>query len=100
MVSQTRRRASRITYEILKKVDEKGESTKFDIWTVVTSEAQFRHWIEDFMLKDGIIKERREGRHYYYTMTDLGREVFNVLKKQNLFNVLMRVSGKTLRSYE
>ena len=49
-LSFQRRGASQITFLILDKVNEKGETNKYELYKILTSEAQFRHWIEDYMI--------------------------------------------------
>ena len=98
-MSHPRRTASQIAFDILNTVDEKGEATKWDILKIVGNTQQFRHWIEDFLLPNKVLKERTEGdaRTYYYSLTERGRLFYNLLKNGNLIDLMLAVSGKRLR---
>jgi predicted transcriptional regulator len=100
ILSVSRRRAAEITYKILNDVSEKGESTKWDLIKIVGNEQQFNHYITDFILKKECLKERTEGRNYFYSLTQRGRELHSVLKKDYLFKMVVQISGSRLRSEE
>jgi len=67
-----RRTPDTIALELLDCVAEKGEATKWDLIKVLGNDAQFRKWIDGFFLPEGVLAERREGRYYFYTMTERG----------------------------
>lgn len=92
-----RRSPDTIALELLDCVAEKGEATKWDLIRVLGNDAQFRKWIDDFLLPEGVLTERREGRNYFYTMTDRGRLFHRLLKSGNVIKLFSRVSGKRLR---
>ena len=58
---------------------------------------QFRKWIEEFFLPEGVLEERREGRNYFYTMTERGNLFHRLLRSGNLIKLFNRVSGGRLR---
>jgi len=92
-----RRSPDTIALELLDCVAEKGEATKWDLVKVLGNDAQFRKWIDGFLLPEGVLTERREDRHYVYTMTDRGRLFHRLLKSGNVIKLFSRVSGKRLR---
>ena len=99
-MSHPRRRASRIAFDILQTVAEKGEATKWDLIRVVGNTQQFRHWIEDFLIPKKVLKERiedEERRYYYYSLTELGKLFLDLLKSGNMIELIKAVSGKRLR---
>ncbi len=92
-----RRTPDTIALELLNAVEERGEATKWDLIKVLGNEAQFKTWIEDFLLPERVLAERREGRNYFYTMTERGELLHRLLKSGNLIKVFRRVSGRRLR---
>ena len=92
-----RRTPDAIALELLDCVAEKGEATKWDLVKVLGNDAQFRKWIDGFFLPEGVLKERREGRNYFYTMTERGELFHRLLKSGNVIKLFSRVSGRRLR---
>ena len=92
-----RRTPDTIALQLLECVEEGGEATKWDLIKVLGNEAQFKAWIEDFLLPEKVLVERRRGRHYYYTMTERGELFHRLLKSGNMIKVFRRVSGRRLR---
>lgn len=92
-----RRTPDTIALELLNAVEERGEATKWDLIKVLGNEAQFKIWIEDFLLPERVLQERREGRNYFYTMTERGMLLHRLLRSGNLIKIFRRVSGRRLR---
>jgi len=92
-----RRTPDAIALQLLVCVEERGEATKWDLIKVLGNEAQFKTWIEDFLLPEKVLVERREGRNYFYTMTERGKLLHRLLKSGNLIKIFRRVSGRRLR---
>jgi hypothetical protein len=92
-----RRTPDTIALQLLECVEERGEATKWDLIKVLGNEAQFKIWIEDFLLPEKVLEERREGRHYFYSMTGRGELLHRLLKSGNLIKVFRRVSGRRLK---
>ena len=92
-----RRTPDTIALELLDAVEERGEATKWDLIKVLGNEAQFKIWIEDFLLPEKVLQERREGRNYFYTMTERGELLHRLLRSGNLIKIFRRVSGRRLR---
>jgi predicted transcriptional regulator len=92
-----RRTPDTIALELLDCVAEKGEASKWDLIKVLGNDAQFRKWIDGFLLPEGVLKERREGRNYFYTMTERGELFHSLLKSGNLIKLFNRVGGRRLR---
>ena len=92
-----RRTPDTIALELLNTIEERGEATKWDLIKVLGNEAQFKIWIEDFLLPERVLAERREDRNYFYTMTERGELLHRLLKSGNLIKVFRRVSGRRLR---
>jgi len=93
----TRRTPDTIALELLDCVAEKGEASKWDLVKVLGNDAQFRKWINGFFLPEGVLTERREGRNYFYTMTDRGELFHRLLRSGNVIKLFSRVSGRRLR---
>ena len=92
-----RRSPDTIALELLNTVEEKGEATKWDLIKVLGNETQFRIWIEDFFLPEGVLVERREGRHYFYEKTERGELFHTLLKRGNIIKLFTRISGRRLK---
>ena len=92
-----RRTPDVIALELLDTIDERGEATKWNLVKVLGNDAQFKKWVEDFMLPEKVLSERREGRNYYYTKTERGEQFHRLLRSGNLIRLFNRVSGRRLR---
>lgn len=92
-----RRSPDTIALEILNCVEQKGEASKWDLIKVLGNESQFKTWVEDFFLPEGVLSERREGRHYYYTKTRRGEVFHSLLRSGSMIKLFRRVSGRRLR---
>ena len=93
----SRRSPDTIALELLNCIEEKGEATKWDLIKVLGNETQFRIWIEEFFLREKVLFERREGRHYYYRKTERGELFHRLMKSGNLIKLFSSVSGRRLR---
>jgi len=92
-----RRTPDVIALELLDTVEMRGEATKWDLIKVLGNDAQFKKWVEDFMLPEKVLTERRDGRNYYYTKTERGEQFHRLLRSGNLIKLFNRVSGRRLR---
>ena len=92
-----RRSPDTIAYELLDTVAENGEVTKWDLIKVLGNDTQFRIWVEDFLLPEEVLSERREGRNYFYTLTERGKLFHRLLKSGNMIKLFNRVSGRRLK---
>jgi hypothetical protein len=99
-MSFPRRTPRRIALELLDCIEQKdGTATKWDLIKILGNEAQFNHWITDFLMKDRFIEERIVSRHYFYKKTENGNLFHRLLQKGEVIDALLRVSGKRLRRY-
>ncbi len=92
-----RRKPSEIALEILDCIEEKGESTKWDLIKILGTSSQFTHWIEDFLIKEKFVKERKEGNNYFYSKTRLGEQFHELLSNGKFMRAFLQLSGKRLR---
>ncbi|MCW4055134.1 MAG: hypothetical protein NWE84_09515 [Candidatus Bathyarchaeota archaeon] len=92
-----RRSPSEIALEILDCIEEKGEATKWDLLKILGTGWQFHHWIEEFLLKERFVEERKEANHYFYRKTDAGNQFHKLLRNGKMMRALMHMSGKRLR---
>jgi hypothetical protein len=83
--------------ELLNRIEEKGEATKWDLIKILGNETQFRIWIEEFFLREKVLLERREEGHYYYKKTERGELFHRLLKSGNLVRLFSSVCGRRLR---
>jgi len=93
----TRRSPDTIALELLDTVEEKGEASKWDLIKVLGNDTQFRIWVEEFLLPEKVLSERRKGRNYYYTLTERGHLLYRLLKSGNMIRIFNRVSGRRLK---
>jgi predicted transcriptional regulator len=96
-VPKNQRRPSQITLELLDVIDRKGEATKWDLLKVLGTNWQFHHWVEEFLLKEKLIIERKEKNHYFYSKTDLGVQLHELLRNGKILKTFLKISGKRLR---
>lgn len=98
-MSFPRRDPSRIALELLGCINQKeGRATKWDLIKILGNEAQFNHWVKDFLIKDKFVEEITESRNYFYRKTESGDLFYKLLKNGEIIDALLRVSGKRLRS--
>jgi predicted transcriptional regulator len=91
-----RRSPAVIALEVLDCVGS-GETSKWDLIKVLGNEAQFRVWVEEFLLPEGVLVERRDGQRYFYRRTERGELLHGLLRSGNMLRILHRVSGRKLR---
>lgn len=97
-MSFPRRRPNRIALDLLDCIDEKeGKASKWDLIKVVGTESQFHYWIEEFLLREGFIKEQQESNHYFYRKTETGGLLHRLPKNGKILQALSKVSGRRLR---
>lgn len=92
-----RRAPNEIALELLDSIEEKTEASKWDLIKILGNDTQFRIWIDEFLLPEKVIIERRDGRNYYYTLTERGRLLHRLLKSGNMIRIFNRVSGRRLK---
>ena len=92
-----RRTPDTIALQLLDTVASRGEATKWDLIKVLGNESQFKIWIDDFFLPEKVLTERRDGRNYFFTMTERGELFHRLLKNGNLIKIFSRVSGRRLK---
>ena len=93
----TRRSPDEIALDLLDAIEEETEATKWDLIKVLGNDTQFKIWIDDFFIPEKVVTERREGRNYYYTMTERGKLFHKLLKSGNMIKIFNRVSGRRLK---
>jgi predicted transcriptional regulator len=94
----SRRKPARIALELLDCIDErKGKASKWDLIKVVGTESQFHYWVEEFLLRDKFVDEKRKSNRYYYKKTETGELLHKLLRNGKIMQALLRVSGKRLR---
>ena len=99
-MSFPRRDPNRIALELLGCIDEKeGKATKWDLIKILGNEAQFNHWVKDFLVKDRFVEEIIESRYSFYRKTENGNLFHRLLRNGEVIEALLRVSGKRLRRY-
>jgi phage anti-repressor protein len=98
-MSIPRRTPDIIALELLDCIDQKkGKSSKWDLIKILGNEAQFRQWMNNFLIKDKFIEEIHETEYYYYRKTENGELLHRLLRNGKMIRTLLRVSGKRLRS--
>ena len=96
-MSFPRRDSSRIALDLFDCIDQKeGKATKWDLIKILGNEAQFTHWVTDFLVKDRFVEEMVESRFYFYRKTETGDLFHRLLKNGEIVEALLRVSGKRL----
>lgn len=93
----SRRTPSEIALELFNIIELKGRASKWDLTKILGNTAQFRHWVEEFLLEDRLVEEIKEGRITYYRKTDRGNLFHELLKNGNVMKSFLRVSGRRLK---
>jgi len=93
----SRRSPSEIALELLNAISQ-DRATKWELTKILGNTAQFRHWVEDFLLNDKLVEESKEGRITYYVLTPRGTLFYSLLKNGNVMRSFLRLSGKRLKT--
>ena len=93
-----RRKPAKIAIDLFDCIEERnGKASKWDLIKIVGTESQFHYWVEEFLLKDKFIEEKRKSKRYYYNKTEAGELLHGLLRNGKIMQALLRVSGKRLR---
>ncbi len=92
-----RRSPCTIALNLFDCINKKGEATRWDLIKILGNTEQFRLWVDDFLLKEKLVEERRESKRYFYKMTETGELFHKLLKNGKIMKAFLRVSGKRLR---
>jgi len=95
-VSSSKRSPRQIALELLDCIDDKGEASRWDLIKILGNTWQFHHWVEDFLMKEKFVEERRESRSRFYRKTEAGELFHQLLRNGKMIRALSRVSGKRL----
>ena len=63
-MSFRRRKPAKITYQLLRCIDENGEATKWDLTKIVGTTGQFDHYVTNYLMRNGFVEERQENRTF------------------------------------
>ena len=91
----SKRRPSDIALELFNAISP-DRASKWELTKILGNTAQFRHWVENFLLKDELVIESAEGRVTYYSLTSRGELFYTLLKNGAVMRSLLRLSGKRL----
>jgi predicted transcriptional regulator len=98
-MSFPRRGPRKIALELLNFIDEKkSRATKWDLVKILGNEAQFHHWIDDFLIKEKFVEETVESQHYFYNITERGALLQRLLRNGDMIEAMLRISGRRLRN--
>jgi len=97
-MSVSRRKPARIALDLFDCIDERnGQASKWDLIKVVGTESQFHYWVEEFLLKDKFIEEKKKSKRYFYEKTEAGELLHRLLRNGKIMRAFLRVSGKRLK---
>ena len=91
-----RRSPGEIALELFDIIELNGRASRWDLIKVLGNTAQFRQWVDNFLLKDGLVEEIREGQTIYYIKTDRGSLFHKLLLNGNIMRSFLRITGKRL----
>jgi len=86
-----------IAYQLLRRIEEAGRATRWDLIKILGNTRQFNHWFEGFLLKDRFVVEESEGNTRYYSMTPNGELLLKLLRNGNVMRSIVRLGGRRLR---
>ena len=93
-----RRKPSIIALELLNCINQNnGKTSKWDLIKILGNESQFRHWIEEFLIKEKFIAEKQESNHVFYVKTSKGELLHKLLSNGDVVRAFLRLSGRRLR---
>lgn len=95
-----RRDAADKCLEFLDIVEKKnGKASKWDFIKIAGSEAAFRRWVTNFLLKHRLVEELKEGRKTLFKKTERGELLHRTLRyDSHLVIAFKRISGERLKS--
>lgn len=83
--------------EILSFIDRSVRTTRWDLTKILGNTRQVYHWIDNFLLKEKFLVERKNGTTTIYTLTDNGKLLLRLLRNGAVVKSVLRLSGKRLR---
>jgi predicted transcriptional regulator len=86
-----------IAYEIMKHIKDNGGASRWDLIKILGNTRQFHHWVTDFLVQDGFLKEHNDGNSYTYTLTESGAMLYRLLQKGNVMSSIFKLGGRRLR---
>ena len=93
-----KRKPSIIALELLNCIDQSnGKASKWDLIKILGNESQFKHWIEEFLIKEKFIAEKQESNHVFYVKTSKGELLHKLLRNGDIVRAFLRLSGRRLR---
>jgi predicted transcriptional regulator len=93
-----RRKPSIIALEIINCIDQSnGKASKWELIKILGNESQFRHWLEEFLIKEKFIAEKQESNHIFYVKTSKGELLHKLLRNGDVVRAFLRLSGRRLR---
>jgi hypothetical protein len=99
-MGDSRRRPSRIALELFNCIDDEGgKASKWSLIKVLGNVSQFHYWVEEFLIRDGFVKELTESNRSFYAKTENGALFHRLLKNGNVMQAFLRVSGRRLRRF-
>ena len=93
-----KRKPSIIALELLNCIDQSnGKASKWDLIKILGNESQFKHWIEEFLIKEKFIAEKQESNHVFYVKTSKGELLHKLLRNGDIVRAFLKLSGRRLR---
>lgn len=89
----SRRTPSEIALELFDVIEMDGRASRWELIKILGNTAQFRHWVDDFLLEDGLVSEIKEGKVLYYVKTDRGNLFHKLLKNGNVMRSYLKIVG-------
>lgn len=86
-----------IAFEILSTIENSERTTRWDLTKILGNTRQVYHWIDNFLLKDKFLVEKKEGTTSIYILTDNGKLLLRLLRSGVLIKSVLRLGGKRLR---
>lgn len=87
-----------IALALLDCIDENdGKASKWALIKILGNTAQFRYWVDDFLLNERFLTETSTSQHQFYAKTELGDLLHQLLKHGHIMDAFLKLSGKRLR---
>jgi predicted transcriptional regulator len=86
-----------IAFEILSAIERSERTTRWDLTKILGNTRQVYRWIDNFLLKERLLVEGKEGTTTVYSLTENGRLLLKLLRNGVVVKSVLRLTGKRFR---
>lgn len=86
-----------IAFAILSSIENNERTTRWDLTKILGNTRQVYHWIDDFLVKEKFLVEKKEENASVYNLTENGKLLLKLLRSGVMIKSILRLGGKRLR---